>query len=324
MLLGILAAGAYLGTRAFAASVVRNRVGVAASWYREGDRALRAGQYDAAVNAYRKATVNDHSRQLYTESLARALELAGRTAEARQLLLQLRESAPENPQVNLELARLAAREADLNASLRYYHNALYGIWTGDNIDERQREVRAELINFLIAQHARDQAMAEILALAYHLPDDTPSHLKLGDMFARVNDPERAYSEFALVLRREPHNQTALQTAKLAAENDPTEPRLAYGERAQRIRSGFSHAVNSLSVCSANQPANGAPLDTISKKLTAFRPFLTMEKLRRSPDLVFAALDLIGEAESEMAKSCGPLQPLDRAWLLLAQKNRGDQ
>ena len=332
---------------------------IAAAWYRLGQRELGKKNPDAAVAAFRKATVNDNSRQLYTESLSQALLLAGRSDEARQLLLQLRESAPDNPQVNLALARLAAGKHDLPETLRYYHNALYGIWTGDNVNERQRDVRAELINFLLHEQAHDQALAEILVLAYHLPNDVPSHLELGAMFTRVGDLPRSYPEFSWVLHREPHNQLALagagaaafqmrryreaerlleqvssktqpvqetlDLAKLVVSIDPLDMRAVYGQRSQRLLSDFDHAAANLNSCIArNSAQNTENAAALSAKMSGMKFSLTLDKLRRSPDLVFPALELIYQVETESARACGPLQPSDHALLLVGQKGRGEQ
>jgi tetratricopeptide (TPR) repeat protein len=258
--------------------------------------------------------------------------------------------------VNLELARLAAGKRDVPEALRYYHNALYGIWSGDRINERQRDVRAELIHFLIAEQARERAQSEILALAYHLPNDISAHLELGDMFAGVGDSQRSYSEFELVLRSEPRNELALagagsaafqlrryaeaaqllgqlppsastsheilNLATLAANNDPLDRRLVDRERSQRVISGFDQASATLNSCIAKTAGGGSPdLASLSQKFAGMRSSLTSEKLRRSPDLVFTAMELIYQGETETARVCGPLPPLDHALLLVAQKDR---
>src|SRR5690349_20944540 len=361
VLLGVLAVIAglvYWGTQAFARSMARTKVATGAAWFRQGQKDLHEGRPDAAVASFRRASVNDRSKTLYTESLAAALIASGHKTEARQILLQLREGSPENPQVNVELARLSAQQGEVPEALRYYHNALYGIWTGDKIDQRQTQVRAELINFLIAQHARDQALAEILALAYHLPNDVPSHLELGDMFARVNDPQRARTEFLWVLRHDPRSQTALQGAAQAAfqmrdyaqakrlleqvehrtqpqqellnsvmlitSNDPFQRHLDYAERARRLKAAFKQANTALNVCRTQTTADKGPLDALAQKFAGLSSSVTEAKLRLSPDLAFPVLELIEEAETEIGKACGPLSPLDQALLLIAQKDRGEQ
>ena len=40
--------------------------------------------------------------------------------------LGVRESTPEDPEVNVQLARLEARHDDLTGTVRYYQNAVYG------------------------------------------------------------------------------------------------------------------------------------------------------------------------------------------------------
>ena len=113
-----------------------------------------------------------------------ALEAAHRDNEARDLLLQVRENIPENPEVNLELARISASQRNVSDALRYYHNALFGIWRGDDVDAQRQAIRRELIEFLVAQNAKEQALAETVAFAAHLPGTTAAHLQLGGLFLR--------------------------------------------------------------------------------------------------------------------------------------------
>jgi len=47
---------------------------------------------------------------------------------------------------------------------RYYHNAMYGVWSGD-LDANRNKARIELIQFLLKQGARAQADSELIALA---------------------------------------------------------------------------------------------------------------------------------------------------------------
>lgn len=357
LLLGLIALGSYFGTRAFANVNREMKAKVAYSWYQQGSRLLDAGQGDEAVVAFRKAIVNDRDNRLYAQALARALEMAGRDKEAEGLLLQLRESAPEDPQVNVELGRIAVRQGNIQDAIRYYHNALYGIWSGEQIDLRRTDARRELINFLIAQHARDQALAEILALRAHLSNDPVSDFELGGLFMRVDDPQRALQEFHSVLQEQPHNQPALQGAGEAAfqigdyvqarrflsavaapdsntknllelatlviENDPFEPRLSDQERERRLLADFNQAAQHLLGCLAQQaaPVNTTLLKSVQEKLDALRPLLTPAHLKSDPNLSTNALELIYEAEDATSRSCGQPQGFDMALLLIAQESR---
>jgi hypothetical protein len=54
-------------------------------------------------------------------------------------LINLWEREPENGLVNLELARIAAQKGDTEQALRYYHNAIYAVWPGDQEVQRRAQ-----------------------------------------------------------------------------------------------------------------------------------------------------------------------------------------
>src|SRR5689334_18649899 len=130
----------------------RNRamnVEIASGWYRLGQQQLKAGETKGAIEAFRNATTNDHDNGEYTLALSTALATADHIEEARQALLRLRAAAPENGEINLNLARLSAKEGKLAEAVRYYHNALFGIWPPDRTTVQRPKVRTELVQFLL-------------------------------------------------------------------------------------------------------------------------------------------------------------------------------
>src|SRR5258706_5755680 len=113
--LGVLlaaAVAAFFLTRAVAANNRDVSVRDAAEWFRRGQQEVEAGRIDDAIDAFRRATVRNRSEKQYVLALARALALKRDNKGARSALLTLRESAPEDPDINLELARLAAARQD--------------------------------------------------------------------------------------------------------------------------------------------------------------------------------------------------------------------
>lgn len=356
--LSIVAVLAYWGARTFAASNRRMKAGTAAAWYREGRQRLSQGHPDAAVSAFRNAAANDHTNRVYLLSLARGLLAAGRKDEARELLLRMRESAPEDPEINLDLARIAADQRDVQKAVIYYHNALYGIWTGENVDAQRQKIRGELIEFLISQHAREQGLAEILALAAHLPDTVSADLELGEMFLKAGSPREAAARFQRVLRRRPHDQQALlgagrafyqtgdyirarralvsvrerdpatqqllDTATEVTELDPLEPHLSEAERRRRTRAGLRVATEHLKACANRQtdPRQREALELLAANLNRQMPLLSRDALTRKPNLIFSTLGLVLEAEQAISTSCGPLGGTDLALFLVAQKAQG--
>lgn len=359
VVLGLVSAALYFGVRVFAASNGAMKINEAAYWYSEGERQLLEQHASAAVTAFCKATLSQHNRA-YARSLAQALAADGRETEARDLLLQERETAPEDPEINVDLARLAAKRHDLPETIRYYHNAVYGVWTGPNIDLQRRIVRRELIEFLIAQHARDQTLSEILALAGQLPNTVGAKIELGGLFLQNGDPEHALSNFRAALRTQPDNQVALEgageaafergdysqarrhlwllinpnqrekqmlnIATLAAQVDPIEPSLTYVRRKQRVLADFKQASQQLRQCLAQK--SGLPeaqaLQSVADHETELKRKLMAATQRDAPELAFRVLDFVYDAEEITSRSCGPLQDLDSALLLIAQKNRGTE
>ena len=359
VVLAIAAAGLYFGVRVFAASNHAMQINDAAFWYNQGERQLREQHVGAAITAFRKASLDEPNR-VYARLLAQALAADGREAEARYLLLQERQTTPEDPEINLDLARLAAKEHDVPETIRYYHNALYGVWSGQNIELQRRLLRRELIEFLIAQHAREQALSEMLALSAQLPNTVGAKIEMGGLFLQNGDPEHAFSNFRAALRTQPDNQVALEgageaafqfgdfpqarrhlwllinpterekqmlnVATLAIQNDPMDQRLPYVSRNQRLLADFRQASQQLQQCLAQKSGSPEekPLQSLAAWQTALKQKLVAASLRDAPDVAFRVLDSIYDAEEAVSRSCGPLQDLDSALLLIAKKNRGPE
>jgi predicted Zn-dependent protease len=139
----------FFGTRAVARGNEAMRRRQAAAWFEVSQRASRAGSAETAVTALRRAVSMDSGSRRHRLALADALEMAGFDEEAKRALLALRDAEPEDPDANLELARLEARGSDTDAARRYYQSALAGLWRPEHADER-RMARIELVEFLQA------------------------------------------------------------------------------------------------------------------------------------------------------------------------------
>src|SRR5262249_7452058 len=330
-LLAVGAAALYFGARAFANSNRAMKINEAAYWYNEGEQQLSQHHADAAVTAFRKASLSEHNRA-NTRSLAQALAEDGRNGEARELLLRERETAPEDPEINLDLARIAAKEQDVPETIRYYHNAFYGSWTGQNIDLQRRMARRELIEFLIAQHAKDQTLAEILELATQLPNTVTAKMELGGLFLQHGDPGNAASNFRAALRAQPYNQIALEGAGQAAfqledysqarrhlrllinpdekakrmlniatlvdQNDPMDPHLTSTRRRQRVVANFEHTRKQLQQRPEQQSASPDPqsLQSLADREAALKRKLIAARQRQAPELALQTLEFIYDAE----------------------------
>ena len=236
----LVAIGAFLLTRAVAASNREMSLRDAAEWYRQGQQAIEAGRVDDAIDSLRRATVRNRSDTRYVLALARALALKGDDDAARSVLLTLRESTPEDPDINLQLARLAAARQDVTDALRFYHNALYAPWPADQADARRR-VRLELIRFLLTHDQASRALSELLALSTDLPDDVPLRLEGGDSCSpRLATTVTRWTSFSgpcvwLLRTAKPSSEPAKRRSSLAITRRP-EP-ICAGRRPTRMRSG---------------------------------------------------------------------------------------
>jgi tetratricopeptide (TPR) repeat protein len=172
-------------------------------WFGRGQTALAAGRAQEAIEDFRTALVysresgaNSADNPEYDLSLARALQSAGYLDEARSYLLGLAERAPGNATVNLELARLAARQNDVNGAVRYYTAAIYGVWESDPVRQRQK-ARVELAEFLIRKGKQADAQSELIAMTAALPPVPADHVQAGQLLLRTGEEEQALKQFKI-------------------------------------------------------------------------------------------------------------------------------
>ena len=90
-------------TRAAAGANRAHRLRDAAAWYDAGEHHLVGGQTESAIKALRRATAINRDNRTYRLALAGALAAGGQDDAARQVLLGVRESTPEDPEVNVQL-----------------------------------------------------------------------------------------------------------------------------------------------------------------------------------------------------------------------------
>ena len=352
-LLVFLAIIAFFVTRSVAANNRDIRLRNAGEWYRRGQAELAAGRIDASIDAFRRAIVRNRTNKPYVLALARSLSLNGDHDAARAVLLALRESSPEDVDVNLQLARLAVARQDVTEARRFYDAALYAPWTAERADERRR-VRLELVRFLLSHDQRSRAQSELLASASGLPDDPPHHLEMANLFVQAGDDERALPEFQRVLRVDPENADALAGASQAAfrmgryadarrylrrmpadieqvrttreivelvlARDPLATRIGSIERRRRLMNNLSYVQERLEACVLSSGALPSPDElAIQSELQAFDM-----QLKRRPqldqDTVESGVDLIDRVERFAVEKCGPPTPLDRALLLIGRQH----
>jgi len=331
-------------------------------WFSRGSADLKAQHYDRAVSEFRTALLYSRGNYYYQLNLAEALIGLRRTAEAHAYFVNLWEREPENGLVNLELARIAAQWGQTDQALRYYHNAIYAVWPGDQEGQR-RDARLELIEFLLGANARAQAQSELIALAANLDDDPFQHARAGDLFLRAQDYEHALAEYRLSLKSERHNQAVLagagraafelgrydmglrylqaavsldpgdsqsaalmKTAALVLQMDPFRRQVSVTERNQIVMEAFAVAGERLKACPSSASQTRSPaggLQSLSENWGKMKPRMTPRSLRQDPDLAEAAMDLVFNIERQSSIACGAPTGTDLALLLIAKLHEGN-
>jgi len=284
----VLAALFFAFTRYLTNSYQQREKALAVEWFQRGQQELQNGRPEQAVSDFRNALLYSQNNSLYRLRLAEALAAGNHLSEARAYLLSLWEEAPGEGLINLELARLAAREHNLHDVQRFYQGAIYGAWQDDPTEHR-RQARMELIQYLLQQGLREQAQSEVIALAASLPADDPTAmLQTADLFMKTGDFEKALGmyqkaltlqpglaeamsgagEAALALSRyqtayhylkqaaehghDPQIEQKLQATERVLEADPFKSGLSSEEKARRAVEAFEQAGKRLESCNAAQ------------------------------------------------------------------------
>ncbi|HEX8817553.1 MAG TPA: tetratricopeptide repeat protein [Terriglobales bacterium] len=323
-------------------------------WFGRGVAELKTQRFDHAAADFRTALIYSRDNFLYQLNLAQALIGLRRGDEAYAYLINLWDQQPEHGVVNLELARVAAAKGDTEHALRYYHNAIYATWPGDEETER-KNTRLELIGYLLKTGAKPQAEAELVALAANAGDDPAEQEQLGDLFMQVQDYERALSSYrtslkedhgsaraaagagfaAFELARYPLAQHYLQMA--VAENpsdadsarrlkttdevvrmDPFRRQISAAERYRVVMEAYEAAGDRLKACGALS----APEQNLNQDWAKLKPNVSERGLQHNPDLVNQAMELVFKVERQTAANCGAPTQIDSALLLIARLHEG--
>jgi len=328
-------------------------------WFMRGTTDLKQRHFDAAVTEFRSALLYSRDSYAYRLNLAESLIGLKRTGEAYAYFINLWDREPENGLVNLELARIAAQKGETEPALRYYHNAIYATWPGDEQVQR-RETRLELIGYLLNINAKAHAQAELIALAANLEDDPSQQARVGDLFVQTQDYEHALAEYRLSLKAQPHDPAALAGAGLAAfqlgryniaerylqaamsanpndaqsaarlkttalimQMDPFQRQISVAQRDRIVLEAFAAAGQRLESCSAAGAAKGPATipvaqPALSEEWAKMKPQITEPGLRRDPDLVNTAMELVFSIERQTSNACGAASETDAALLLIAK------
>ena len=113
------------------------------------------------------------------------------------------ESAPGDGTINLQLARLAAKEGNESQAILHYQSALDGTWQGNGYD-RRREVRLEMARYLISRRELNAARTQLLIAAGNAPDDPAIKLEIAGLLEQAAAPQDALGIYrALAARHDP-------------------------------------------------------------------------------------------------------------------------
>ena len=193
-------------------SYASHQVELANRWLVRGEQAMRDGKPQAAIDALSSALAFAPSDRNTEIKLAEALASAGRLQEAAVYFNALLESQQGSGLINLQLARLAARQDNVSQAIEDYQRAIYGNWEGDGY-VRRRDVRFELIDYLIAHHLLDRARSELLVAAGNAPEDDISvQLEIARKMEQAQDPSDALHLYRTILHRHPSLREALEGA----------------------------------------------------------------------------------------------------------------
>jgi len=187
------------------------RARLAKRWLDRGEAALRGGRPELAVENLRSALAYSPGQRSIEIELAEALAGAGRVQEATSYFNTLWEAEPGSGIINLQLARLAARQGSQPEALEHYRASIYGTWEGDG-SIRRRDVRLELIGYLIGVHREQQARGELIIAAGNAPDDPALKMQIAALMEKADDPADAAVIYKAILQHGAPNLTALEGA----------------------------------------------------------------------------------------------------------------
>jgi tetratricopeptide (TPR) repeat protein len=360
VMLSLLAILFFLAVTGLSRAYHAQREALGNRWFTRGVADLNAKRFDAAVTEFRSALLYSRDDYSYQLNLAEALIGLKHTGEASAYLRNLWEREPEDGLVNLELARISANQGQTEQAVRYYHDAVYSAWTADE-EQKRRDARLELIELLLRTHGEAQAQAELIALAENVGDEPAEQQRIGDLFLQAHDYEHALAAYRIVLKSDRRNLSALagagtaafeasrypialrylqaavagdpndaksadqlRTTEMVLRMDPYRMDISTAERSRIVVEAFDAVGERLKSCALPEQLSAGSLSSPSLKdsWASLKPKITEASLRRNPDLVDTAMDLVFRAERQTNSACGAPSGTDLALLLIAKLHEG--
>jgi len=361
VVLSILAIVFFLAVTGLARSYYDRREFLGNRWSARGFADLKAQNYDAAVTDFRSALLYARDDYSYQLNLAQALIGLNRTGEASAYLLNLWDREPDNGLVNLELARIARQQGRTDQAIRYYHGAVYAAWQRGQ-ENRRRDARLELIDLLLENKDQGDAQSELIALAANANDEPALQKKIGGLFSRAGDYERALAAYRTALKTNQHDAASmagaghaafqlqryalaqhylksavaadstdsqsaqlLQTTESVLRMDPFRPQISSVDRTKAVKDAFATAGQRLASCplpDKGMPGPAGTAPSLNDEWNSLKPRITTAGLSRNPDLADTAMNLVFRIERQTSMVCGMPTGTDLALLLIAKLHEG--
>jgi tetratricopeptide (TPR) repeat protein len=185
----------------------------AARWKRRGEEALKHNNAQAAVYDLRTSLGYGPDDPGTEIELAQALAEIGTPRsleEAAVYLNTLWEKEPGNGNINLQLARVLARQGQVASALEHYHAAVYGVWEGEGAVQG-RQARLEMVRYQISLGRFNDARGELLIAAGN-DTSTPTLMEVAGLLAEAHAPADALHLYQEVAARRPVVVQALEGA----------------------------------------------------------------------------------------------------------------
>jgi tetratricopeptide (TPR) repeat protein len=176
----------------------------AARWRRRGTEALAQNNAKAAVYDLRTALGYGQEDPSTEVDLARALAMVGTKQSLQEAVVYLNtlwEKEPGNGNINLQLARVLARQGQIRSALDHYHAAIYGVWNGTGAVEGRR-ARLEMVRYLIKLGRYNDARGELLIAAGN-DTTTATLMEVAALLAEAHAPADALHLYHDVAQRRP-------------------------------------------------------------------------------------------------------------------------
>lgn len=264
--------------------------GAAERSFLTGSRLLASGMPAEAVDFLREAHAEERQNSSYELALIAALIDSGKTADAEPLMNEMLDEEPNDGNVNLIAARLAAKKGSATEAEAYYHRAIYGEWPSDSAGHRTA-ARMELIDLLKERGQKQEMLAELISLEAEPSLSTEIRKRLASLFLEADSPARAAAVYQQMIAKDPKD--------LAAYEGLGEAELEQGQYAAArtaFLQAFFHTPNNAAIRSHLQMLNTVvALDPTLRQLTS------EEKYRRS-------IHILDMARTVLA-ACAPKNPL---------------